>query len=755
MPRANITFQNFASGELSPKLRGRYDIPLYKNGCERLKNFICQTQGPATYRNGFKFVAQTRHNNEAVLFKFVYNDANSYVIEFTAGAIRFFVNEGLLLASSTTNISGITNADPGVVTDTGHSFTTGDELSLSGIVGMEELNGRIVRVGATTVNTYELLNQDGTNLDTTGFGIYSSGGTAGLILSVTNPYSLTEVKELKIAQTGDLVYFVHPSHAPRKLTRVSATSWTFSTYTRTADPFTGAGDYPSVVAIYNQRLYMGATNNDPLKLWGTQSASFDDFTTGTGDTDGFTFTITGENRILNLISNNRFLGVLCSGGNKGAQGNNGGSITPTSIQIDDIDGLGSDSVSPILVENTILFLQQGKRKIRALDYSFNEDGYVPENLNKIADHITEGGLIKMAYQEGSPSVVWAVREDGELIGLTYDKQEAVAGWHRHDTGATDKFKSLATIPRNSDYEQLWVCVERTINGSTVYYVEFMEQNETIPEFVDYFTSDSSQTDDFDLYSQELFEAQKRYFHLDSARTYDGSLVSGTITPGATTGTGITFTASASVFSSSDAGREIWERDGNGRAKIVTYNSGTSVDCDILVDFEGASAIANGRWYLTTDSLSGLSHLEGEVVEIVTDGSLHPTATVTNGEVSLDYQSSIVHVGIGYTGLIITHSIEGGGAAGPSQTKVKNVFKLGMRFLNTLGVSFGTDIYNLEDVQFRNTNSFMNRPPQLFTGDRVIPVDDRWEREKRIYIRQDKPFPCTVEMLVPYLNTSED
>jgi hypothetical protein len=68
------------------------------------------------------------------------------------------------------------------------------------------------------------------------FGWVESGGSP---LEVTTPYSLAESKELDFTQRNDVMYLVHPSHAPRKLTRVSATSFTLATFTRTNDPFTG------------------------------------------------------------------------------------------------------------------------------------------------------------------------------------------------------------------------------------------------------------------------------------------------------------------------------------------------------------------------------------------------------------------------------------------------------------------------------------------------------------------------------------
>ena len=756
MPRANVTLQNFSAGELSPKLRGRYDIGLYKNGCEKLENFIPETQGPARFRTGTRFVAQTRHNLTAIFYTFIFNDAQSYILEFTAGAIRFFTANAILTETATA-ISAVTQADPAVVTDNAHGYSNGDEIIVNGVVGMTELNGRTFKLANITANTYELQTPEGVDVDSSGFTAYISGGAPVRIFTLSNPYTESELIQLKTAQSSDTMYIVHRNHAPRKLIRSGPTAWTFATYVRTADPFTGAGDFPGVLNIYDQRMYMGGTDDDPLKFFGSASASFDDFTIGTGDTDAFTFTVASKrsDRINALESNNKFLAILSSGGNKSAQGGNDLAISPTNILIKDIDFIGSDQANPVLKDNLIVFLQQGQRKIRALEFSIEDDGYQPKDLTKIADHITETGITQMAYQEGAPDIIWAIRNDGQLIGATYDPKESVLGWHRHMTGISDKFLTVATIPQDSDFEQLWTCVDRTINGATKFFVEFFENIPIFPEFIDSFSGKLNKSVDRDAFTLALYEKQKDYFHVDCGLTFDGTITTSSITPSAITGADIVFTASGSIFKASDVGRQIWHKAFDGRAEIITFTSATVVRCKILKDFDSTNAILANNWFLTANVISGLDHLENEIVEVVTDGSVHPTQLIVGGSITLNYQASIVHIGIPYTGLIVTHNIEGGGAAGPAQTKVRNIFKLGIRFLNTLGAEFGTDQYKLEKILFRTTSSFTNRPPELFSGDKVLTVRDSWKREKRVIIRQDSPLPCTVQLLVPYLNTSEE
>lgn len=756
MAKVTTTQQNFSSGELSPKLRGRYDLPIYQGGGQRVQNFIVEPTGPARYREGFKFVQPVYNDEDAVLIPFVYNDEQSYIVEFGETYIRVYA-EGELLKEAGQSITGITQANPGVVTVTSHGYTNGDMVTVTGVTGMTEVNSiRTYIVANATTHTFTLVDETGAAIDTTSFTAYSSGGTAKKVVSLTSIYSSSELFEIQVAQNADTMYVCHRNHAPRKLTRSGATTWTFGTFARTNDPFGSSGNYPRAVTFFEQRAWYAGTDNDPQKIWGSKGASFDDFTTGSGASDAVSYTIASRTaNVINwLDSNHRFLVIGAYGGNRYMNGGNDyDAITQANVSVRPLDFIGSAFVTPVLQDKQIIFVQQGGVKVRGLEYTIQTDTFDPFDLTKLSDHITGTGIIQLAYQTGLPDVVWAVRDDGVMIGMSADLKEGVYGWHRHTTDGL--FKSAAVMPRITDQGQLWSIVERTINGQTVRYVEYMVDTQTYPEFQDYYTGEGNETTDRNTFGLAMFEAQKKYIHLDSNISYDGSVTGTTLTPAATTGSSITFTAGATFFLAGDVGKELWEKDGNGRAEITGYTSGTQVTCDILVDFSSTDAMADGEWFITTNSITGLDHLEGETVKVIADGAVHPDETVSSGSLTLDYQSSKVHIGLGYTGILETMNLEGGGTNGPSQTKYKNVHKAGIRFYQTLGPKYGTDNYNLSQILFRNTNSFLNRPPELFSGDKEVVFSDRYGRYKTITVRQDSALPCTVQLISPHLRTSNE
>ena len=772
MAFGNDALNNFAAGELSPRLRGRFDLPIYRTGLKRMSNFIAETQGSARFRQGFGFIYHTRANQPATLLTFQFGNNQSYVLEFTNQMLRFYRDGGIIVEAAKT-ITGATQANPVVVTSTSHGYSNGDEVIISGVSGTTELNGKSFLVASVTANTFALQDIDGNNIDGTAFTAYSSGGQATRVYEIATPYLTAELFELDVAGNADVMYIVHANHAPRKLTRVADTNWTLATFVRTADPFPSAGNFPGAVAFYEGRLGYAGTDNSPETFWLSRSPDnsgnprYDDFTTGTADDNAVIFTLAPVQGKVDSVrwlrGTSQFLAVGTFGGMTKVQGGRSDQpIAPTGISVKTIDAFGVEDRRPISTGSVIIYIQNGGLILRSLEYDFNFDGFVSIDRNLVADHITDSSINQIAFQNGRPDILWGVRNDGVLTGLTFKSREDVSGWHRHTLGGTNaKSLSVATIPQPNKHDQVWVVAERTINSLTRRYVELLPDEMSYPEPLDFFTDASSQSSDITTFKNAMYEEQKMYTHLDSYLTFNGSArgsaASATLTPGAVTGTSITFTASASVFSSSDVGNELWGKYvngvGGGRAKIITFNSATEVVCDITKDFNSTNAIAAGNWFITAGSISGLEHLEGEVVGVVTDGSVHPDKTVSNGTVILDYQASVVHVGLKYSGLIQTMNLEQGGEVGPSQTRFRNISEVGIRFLNTLGARFGTNVYNLERILFRSTADVMNRPPLLFSGiKRVKLPQDSYTEEKEVIVQQTSPLPCTVQMLDIFADT---
>ena len=858
MAKEEVTLQNFAGGELSPQMYGRYELAIAKSGCRRMRNFVAETQGAGRFRNGFRVVHYARGNRVPFLLPFQFNDEQAYELEFTHKKLRFHKDEGVIVESNKT-ITGITQANPGVITSNSHGYSTGDEIFISGIVGMTELNGKSFLVVRINANTYSLTDIDGNAINTTGYGAWSSGGVTNRVYEIDTPYDEgLDLKKLKVSQNADTMYIDHPFYEPRKLTRSGHTSWTLSLYTRTDDPFldkkaitgitqanpgvitsvghgltvgqviiiegivgmtelnsrvyivnttpsadtftvkdylTGvventttytawsSGGYaslqellPGALAFYEGRLYHGGISGDPTKFIGSMAPDtdgtprYDVFTTGTDADHAVFFSIAdGEvNKIFWLMGTSRLLFAGTFGTETKITGETADKpITPTSVNVKAENRLGVADISPINKENIVIYVQRGGLTVRSFEFDALADAFISVDRNLVSEHVTKSGLVQIAWQTGRPDILWGVREDGKLIGLTFKSREDVSGWHIHDTGGDyeDKFLSIASMPRPTQYDQLWAATERVVDGHTRRFIEFMEDQPEFPDFFDFYTGDYAA--DVAKYQRAMREAQKEYLHLDCGISYDGT-EAGTdaganMTPGAgatTLGTtGVTFTAGAAVFTSGDVGREIWKKSENGdvtgRAKITGYTNSTTVTCKILEAFDSLTAMAAGDWYLTTDEVTGLDYLEGREVTVVADGGVHPSKTVADGMISLDYQASKIHVGMPYVGFLEPMNIEGGGTTGPSQAKPKNINRVGIRFLNTLGAEVGTNPYKAEEVDFSKMPLQVGGPQTLYSGTKNIHLTDDWNMDKTIFVRQRNPLPCTVQLLEVWVEADND
>ena len=157
----------------------------------------------------------------------------------------------------------------------------------------------------------------------------------------------------------------------------------------------------------------------------------------------------------------------------------------------------------------------------------------------------------------------------------------------------------------------------------------------------------------------------------------------------------------------------------------------------------------------TTSLSGLSHLEGQTVSILADGSVHANKTVSSGSITLDRSVTKAVVGLSYDSVLQTMRIEGGAAEGTSQGKTKRISKVVLRLFETVGVKVGPSLSNLETIPFRTTSSKLSAPVEtLLEGDKEIEFNDDFNSDGFIFIKQDQPLPASILAIYPTLVTND-
>jgi hypothetical protein len=237
---SNAVLVNFAAGETSQRSRGRFDLSWFQSSCEKFLNFIPEVSGPARYRPGAKHVRFTRGGAVARMIRFQFNSSQAYMLEFTPGYMRVYKN-GDLLTTTRTSVTAITRAATAVITVAATTnLVDGDEIILSGIVGMEELNGRQVKLANKSGSTYQLVDPiTGAGVDSTNFGAWISGGTVSGVYEIASPYLEDDLEDISAAPSAinGIMYFANPAYEPYKLSVDSADVFTLAIYTRTNDPF--------------------------------------------------------------------------------------------------------------------------------------------------------------------------------------------------------------------------------------------------------------------------------------------------------------------------------------------------------------------------------------------------------------------------------------------------------------------------------------------------------------------------------------
>lgn len=254
--------------------------------------------------------------------------------------------------------------------------------------------------------------------------------------------------------------------------------------------FNAVDGYPRAVGIFEQRLCFAGTKSNPLGAWLSRTGYFEDFSfnSPSQDDDSISFRFdSGQVTDIQWLASLRTLVVGTTGSEWQVQGADGGAITPSSLSARPQSYFGSEHMQPLLIGSDVLFTQYGGSVIRDLFYSLEADGYHGDELSILAHHFLDGHRVKeWAYARLPYSIVWVVRDDGKLLGMTFDKRQDVSGWHLHETDGA--IESICCIPAGAE-NYVYLVVKRTINGQEKRYIEVMMPRVTDETTYDFFFLD--------------------------------------------------------------------------------------------------------------------------------------------------------------------------------------------------------------------------------------------------------------------------
>lgn len=441
---------------------------------------------------------------------------------------------------------------------------------------------------------------------------------------------------------------------------------------------------------------------------------------------------------------------------------------PTNFGVAPQSNYGGRAAGSVRVQTNVLFVQQNGLALREFSYVFAQDSYQSRDMTVQSDHITESGIIQISWAKNPHYIAWCALANGKLIGFTYNPEQAVAGWHRHDLAADGQVVSMASIPSvDGTVDDLYLCVRRenVVAGfaSPFYQIERMEQP----------------------FNNVAGAAQQDAFYVDSGLTLDNSINASLLIAGDYTtqgATGVTFNAGSAVFAATDIDRYIhydWmtteiRADGlryplamRGIALITAFTNSSAVIGTIIAAFPNlnfAAIPANG-WRMTVTRLLQSSiplAWYGRTVSLLLDGAAvpdveYPETASVGDDILLPIPASIVQAGL--KSPAVWQSMkpdQGGDQTGSALGKLRRAVKTTVRVLDELGLKAGRDLKHIDPIDLPNFAQPNDNVPLLREGDSDrITLNMEFDRDGRIMVVADQPLPATLCALAAVIEEEED
>jgi hypothetical protein len=719
----SLVHRAFSDGEIAPALSARADLPLYGRALRTCRNFLVQRHGGVANRSGTTFVAEVKNSGSSTwLLKFVYNATQTYILEVGEGYLRFFRDGARILVSGVSAWSGAT------------AYVVGDLASSAG-VNYYCILAHTNHVPPNATYWYALTSD---------------------IFEIPTPF-LANLHLVRAVQDVNVVTFTHQDYPPQELTRLADTTWTLtpivtapsiaapgsptatpgtagalnpvyqitavaaetfeeslpssgatcalaaeptdlapnaigwaavsgaSEYKIYKDPlgngtfgylgtatgvtafsdggfapdfaltppqartlFASTNNYPHTAAYYQQRRVFANAHAAVATAWASRIGFPSNFSIRSPlqDDDAVTWTLSGRQvqGIQHLLGLKRLL-MLTDGGEWIVHGDEAGVLTPSSIHPDQ-DGFSGAAAAPVpaVLGSTVIYTQYLSRVVRSLRFAQAFDGFESTDLTIFASHLFANTVVRMDAALIPYSIVWCVRDDGVLLGLTYLPELESYGWHRHDTGASGLFEDVCVVPEGSEHA-VYVLVHRTIDGSEVRYLERFAPR-VVP-------TDATLED-------QIF--------LDCSATQDG---------------------------------------------------------------------------VSSTSVTGLDHLEGEEVYAFADGLVQGPFTVVAGAITLTTAAALVHVGLRITAEIETLELDVAGT--DVRAKEKRIQSLAAIVESSVGGFYaGPD----EDHLHRHRREAWQPATGLLSDQFEVNLTSSFNKHGRTVIRHVDPTPLSILGVIP-------
>ena len=551
---------NFNSGVLTPRLNSRSDLELYFNGVSVGTNVLSMPHGGMRKRPGMKYHATMTQRSRNLPFEF--NTEQTYVVALSDSRIDIY-RDGALQTSITSSVpyseaecfeldyaqSGDTmllfhkDHQPRKIVRTSHTVWAISTVTLTNIpqydfndasspTPVAEVQDLTFNTSFNNGDTYKL-ELEGIETDTITYSSSTSDNEtrmADALQDLTN----TGNSGISVAYVSGLTYQVTLDGesakdweliAGRAITIASSSAAIIVVAddtdgtARTEDVWSATRGWPRTGTFHEGRLWMGGSTERPSTLWGSRVFNFFDFkNVKARDDDGIDYTLdTDQINVIQHLVSGRALQVFTSGGEFYVPQS---PITPSTISVRQQTRYGSKNIKPVIVDGATVFAQRTGTAIREFVYTESEQAYIADPINIRSPHLFNN-VVDIATARGTSNedanFVYVVNTDGTMAVFNTLRGEGISAWTKWET--TGQIQSLCILDGVA-----WFCTERTINGSTVYYLEEAHDDHYLDASILQTQSDSTTVSNL------------TYLNGQAVSLRDGYLVLADVTPSSGTAT---------------------------------------------------------------------------------------------------------------------------------------------------------------------------------------------------------------------------
>lgn len=436
------------------------------------------------------------------------------------------------------------------------------------------------------------------------------------------------------------------------------------------------------------------------------------------------------------------------------------------------------SVPPLVVPGAVLFVDESANVIRQLAWSQEGATYMGPDISVFSDHLFfQKRVVSMAFTNDVTPLLWVVFHDGTFCTLTYDREQEMRAWTRHDYA--DAECKVEYVIATQFYESFGYGPQVS---KPIFAIAKSDGTRWLEMGVARFARIETMEDDPEFYMGETsarMHSMKSYRNLLNDQLDPGDyfeLVP--VTPGDWEDT-LTLTCGTSELFEDPGIGEVgtqfrWFHPITKESILLEVVSRTSDD-EVVVEpsAEFPSEYAQGfRLYGTYTTLTGLGHLEGEKVSVMGDGYViaspnnddesYPELTVVGGEITLPPEipaPAIVHVGRPFTADLETLAIATVEQK-PTLIEPVTINKLYIKVQRTRGLYIGSKFPANNKVAGMERPQVIDGEPMTdgnIVGNRYQePVSKRyeltlggdWETNGRVCVRVVDPVHAEILSIIP-------